>query len=58
MSDLDLALRVALVLVLPGFAALWKLAVVYRVTSTGYIYRSKGRWGETEIRPADSDSRK
>jgi hypothetical protein len=57
-SDFDTAVRIGLAFAAPPLiAALWRLAVVYRVTSTGYVYRSKGRWGETEIRPADDHAR-
>jgi len=55
MSDLELTARIALLVTPAVAAAAWKLAVVYRITSRGYTYRSKGRWGETEIRPSDRD---
>jgi hypothetical protein len=57
MIAIDITTSAFVSVVVAVFACLWKLAVVYRVTSTGYIYRVKGRWTETEIRPADSDGR-
>jgi hypothetical protein len=55
MTALDLdASHLAVVLAIP---ALLRVVLVYRVTSTGYTYRVKGRWSETEIAPADPDER-
>jgi hypothetical protein len=57
MTAIDLSTPTSVSVLVAMFACLWKLAVVYRVTSTGYIYRVKGRWTEIEIRPADSDGK-
>jgi hypothetical protein len=55
MNALDLVTPASVPILVAMFAGLWRLAVIYRVTSTGYVYRTKGRWGYTEIRPARSE---